>query len=112
MTKKQKTWLILGIIGAVLIVGICIASVIYSLSHWGVRDGSRELYQRAEAYISQELNTKKADSKSASLNKDGKEYYCRAEVTVYVGFADTYIVYFEKKSEDGEWILLRYEKKE
>ena len=67
--------------------------------------------ERAEEYIAKELNTEKADSEGASLHKEDKEYWCRAEVTVRVGFSDTYIVYFEKNSEDGEWILLRYEKK-
>ena len=112
MTKKQKTWLIIGIIGTILTVGICIGSATYSLLTWGVEDGSRELMARAEAHIAKELNTEKADSEGASLHKDEKEFFCRAEVTVRVGFFDMYTVYFEKDSEDGEWNLLRYEKNE
>ena len=108
MTKKQKTWLIIGIIGTVLTFAICFASAFYSLVR-GMDDWKRELMTRSEAHLSEVLDAEKVDAKKISLHKEDKEYWCRAEVYVTVNWIESYVVYFEKPSEDGEWILSGYE---
>ena len=109
MTKTQRTWLILGILAGVLTLAIVISSAIIAFSTW-TEDWERELFDRSEAHLAKELGTEWVDAESISEYKDGKDYYCRAEVFVRVGLAQTYVVFYEKPTENGEWILVRYEK--
>ena len=108
MTKKQKTWLIIGIVAGVLTFLIALASAAVALM--GLQNSeNRKLMDRAEVYLAEVLKTEKVEAETVSLHKDGKEYYCRAEVSIKANYFDEYLVYFERSSEDAEWVILRHE---